>query len=119
MRRISTDLEAYFSREYIKFDKCCIDNAADIKEMQRAELTKRKLAKFEEIVEEKGLPDFWKENQYREIDTLDNSETVLLDSFIPLYELVLLAYYKKQLDKLLEVDWKIEEYTLTSKRGSL
>lgn len=116
MRRVTTDLEAYFPRDYIKFDKCCIDNAADIKEMQKSELTKRKLAKFEELVVDEGLSDFWKENRFKEIDTLDYTETVLLDSFIPLYELVLLAYYRKKLDKLLEIDWKIEEYTLKSKK---
>ena len=116
MRRVTSDLEAYFPREYIRFDKCCVDNAADIKEMQRSELINRKLAKFDEIFEEKDLSDFWKENQFKEIDTLDYRETVLLDSFIPLYELVLLAYYRRKLDKLREIDWKIEEYTLKSKK---
>lgn len=59
MKKMKTKLTDIYFPSFMKFDKCCIDDASDIQTMKRLTVEQEKLADFTQLVKKTRLHDEW------------------------------------------------------------
>ncbi|QIL46704.1 hypothetical protein G7081_06240 [Vagococcus coleopterorum] len=91
MKRFEKKLEDKYSQSFMKFDKCCIDDAGDLQDMKRSVLEERKVGDFLNLIRGNQFEELLTKNQFKEFSELEiNKEQYDLEGFLKLYEIVLL-----------------------------